>query len=163
MLLTMIVQCLLQRSNLRGTLWDFLLWPFRKKIRREVIILFSFFIHVLILPGSQLKSGPIILSTIKTIYQRKFYAIWMKKSLIVLFSAAYTALQLFLLRLFIFISGQAVTLLKWKVLLWKNKCHSPAYKKAAQKTRSGNASLRIVVLTRLLWLSVIKKTSFNYL
>lgn len=36
----------------------------------------------------------------------------MKKSLIVLFSAAYTVLQSFLLRLFLFISGQASNIFK---------------------------------------------------
>lgn len=74
----------------------------------------------------------------------------MKKSLIVLFNTAYTVLQLFLLRLLLFISGQARNIFKMEGFLWKNKCHSPAYKEVAQKPGWATPVLRIVILTGLL-------------
>lgn len=62
---------MLQSSDLSGILWDFLS-VFRKKISIEVILFTSVLMNVLILLKTQLKSGLIILSTIKIIYQRKF-------------------------------------------------------------------------------------------
>lgn len=121
-------------------------------------MLFSFFMHVLILSRTQLESAIIILSTIKTIYQKKFCAICMKKSLIVLFSAVYTVLQSFLMTLVLFISGQASNIfLNGRFYYGRINVILLLTEKQHRKRGQAMPVLRTVTLTRLLWLSVIKK------
>lgn len=146
----MIVQRLLQRSDSRGTLWDFLSMSIQKENQDRSHIIIFILSSCFGIAQNSIKIRPHYTEHNQTHVSEEILFHMNEKVFNCAFQYAYTVLQSFLLRLFLFISGQPGNIFKMERFYGRINVILLLTKKQHRKPGWAMPVLRIVILTGIL-------------